>query len=147
MGSSTGETEVVDLYMPSSIPDPENESLEFAPYGEDVMRSTMGAGTKTRPVQTSSRETFKCSLYLEPSQLKTLLDFYNISARRVLPFFWWDWRWPGEGQPYATYKFLARPSYVKWQDMWRADLSLLIVASPEGHFPLDFYDSNNWPTT
>nr|WP_313268890.1 hypothetical protein [Stenotrophomonas geniculata] len=138
---------MVDLYMPSSIPDPENESLEFAPHGEDVMRSTMGAGTKTRPIQTSSQETFKCRLYLEPSQLKTLLDFYNISARRVLPFFWWDWRWPGEGQPYATYKFLARPSYVKWQDMWRAELNLLIVASYEGQFLLDIYDTNNWPTT
>ncbi len=133
--------------MPLSIPAPENESLEYAPHGEDVLRSTMGAGTKTRPVNTGSLETLKCRLYLEPAQLKTLLDFYNISTKRVLPFFWLDWRWSDAAASQATYKFMARPSYVKWQDMWRADLSLLIVASPEGHFPLDFYDSNNWPTT
>ncbi|WP_313447457.1 hypothetical protein [Pseudomonas sp.] len=138
---------MVDLYMPSSIPDPENESLDYAPHGEDVMRSTMGAGTKTRPVRTSSLEAFKCRLYLEPAQLKTLLDFYSISARRVLPFYWWDWRWSGPGQSRAIYKFTARPSYVKWQDMWRAELSLLIVASVEGQFLLDIHDTNNWPTT
>ncbi|WP_159094810.1 hypothetical protein [Stenotrophomonas sp. ESTM1D_MKCIP4_1] len=138
---------MVDLYMPSSIPDPSNDSLEFAPYGEDVLRSTMGAGTKTRPARTNSLETFRCQLYLEPAQLKTLMDFYNISARRVLPFYWWDWRWPGDGQHYATYKFMARPSYAKWEDMWRVDVNFLIVASYEGQFLLDFYDSNNWPTT
>jgi len=138
---------VVDLYMPGSIPDPENESLAFSAYGQDVLRSSMGAGTKTRPVRTNSLEQFTCTLYLEPAQLKTLMDFYNISARRVFPFYWWDWRWPGDGQRYATYKFVGRPGYVKWQDMWKVELNLLIVASYEGQFLLDFYDANNWPTT
>ncbi len=138
---------MVDLFMPGSIPDPENESLAFAPHGEDVLRTSVGAGTKTRPTRTNSLEQFNCTVYLTPAQLKTLMDFYNISVRRILSFYWWDWRWPGQGSSYATYKFLGRPAYVKWQDMWKVELSLLVVATYEGQFLLDFYDTHNWPTT
>ncbi len=134
--------------MPKSLPQPALDSMNWSPAFEDVLRNTVGKGFKSRPLTSKDLEQFTCTLYVDAAQLQMLLDFWRITCRKVLPFYWWDWRWPSLTNRYATYAWMSKPTHSQWgSDMYQADLTLLVKETYEGDFLLDFYDSQVWPTT
>lgn len=138
---------MTDLIMPESLPGPEWDSLRWAPHGERILRSQMDGGDpRMRRRYTALREQLTCSLYLTAAQLQTLLDFHDITCADVLPFRWWDWRRPANAGPdgrIGVYQFLARPSHATWADIYRADLSLLLLRTEPGAFGLSLLDEDD----
>ncbi|WP_293716292.1 hypothetical protein [Stenotrophomonas sp. UBA7606] len=126
-----------DLVMPSSIPCPEWDSLNWSPAFDGVVRSQFPAGMKTRRLVTAVPEIFSCAIYPTAAQLQVLLDFHDYTcAGGVLRFNWWDFRKPNDTTRLAEYQFQGRPTHGTWADIYRADLKLVLHRNFTGTFPL-----------
>lgn len=107
--------------------------------GDDgVKRSQFPAGAKSSPRHTAPPpEPVRASLVCNPAQLQTVLDFWAITCRRVLPFLMHDVTKPDD--TLVEYAFLARPSYVphgRIPNRWRVTLELEQRTTFQGTFPL-----------
>lgn len=70
------------------------------------------------------------------AQLQTLLDFYNTTLRRVLPFNYRDHTKPDDAT--VEYRFTGRPSYLPSGSRfrWVVTLRLEQLTSYQGTFPV-----------
>lgn len=110
----------------------------FSGDGEDgVLRSQFPGGMKIRPEFTKPPpERITAAVVVTPAQLQTLMDFWAITLRRVLPFNHTD-----PSKPDATlveYRFLARPQRAPHRSgrRWRVTLQLEQLTTYQGTFPL-----------
>ena len=106
--------------------------------GEDgVIRSTLGRASKLRPRWTAPPpEPVQMTVLCSQAQLQTLLDFYNITLRRVLPFNYRDHTKPDDAT--VEYRFTGRPSYQPSGSRfrWVVTLRLEQLTTYQGTFPV-----------
>lgn len=106
--------------------------------GDDgLIRSQFPGGTKirlrfTRPPY----EQVTAMLIANRAQLQTLLDFYHVTLRRVLPFNHVDHTKPDDTP--VEYRFTGRPEYEPAGSgfYWRVTLQLEQLTTYQGTFPL-----------
>ncbi|MDV3238779.1 MAG: hypothetical protein LOY58_08020 [Gammaproteobacteria bacterium] len=107
--------------------------------GEDgVIRSEFPGGVKMRPrFTTAPPEPVQGVVLCDKAQLQTLLDFYNITLRRVLRFNHVDHTKP-DTTP-VEYRFTGRPSYEPAGSgfLYRVTLPLEQMTTYQGTYPLD----------
>lgn len=110
----------------------------FSASGEDgVIRSQVGRASKLRPKFTGAPpQQVTAEVLCNKAQLQTLMDFWAVTLRRVLPFNHRDYTKPDETT--VEYRFLARPSYVPAGSgmHWRVSLQLEQLTTFQGTFPL-----------
>ena len=110
----------------------------FSASGEDgVIRSNVGRASKLRPKFTAAPpQQVTAEVLCNKAQLQTLMDFWAITLRRVLPFNHRDYTKPDDTP--VEYRFLARPSYVPAGSgmHWRVTLQLEQLTTYQGTFPL-----------
>lgn len=110
---------------PSTLPSPLDDTADYAPLMDNVIRSSMETGSpKTRRRFTAVPETFTGGVLLTGAQCATLLAFAVTTLQDVLPFDWKDFRTGAA----ATYTFQKRPTFTRVKDsrgMWRASIELL----------------------
>lgn len=104
--------------------------------GEDnVLRSQFPGGLKIRPKFTSAPpEPVTATLVVTPAQLQTLLDFWAITLKRVLPFNHTDPTKPDDTS--VEYRFLSRPQYAPHRTgrRWRVTLQMEQMATFQGTY-------------
>ncbi|MBH1591387.1 hypothetical protein I5U77_02840 [Stenotrophomonas maltophilia] len=140
---------MAEFNWPSSLPCPLLEGYE-EPEGDDgIISTTMQAGpAKRRPRVSLVPDEVSMVLLLSQAQVQTLNGFYLTTLRKTRAFNWRDFRFPTASDNVAVYRFMAKPSYRPVTPrLWKATLSLQRLSGANGHFPLDFYDNSNWPTT
>lgn len=127
---------MADHSWPASLPC--FQVAGFSGAGEDgVLRSRFPAGTKIRPEYTSPPpEQITAAVVVDQAQLQTLMDFWAITLRRVLPFNHTDPSKPDDTP--VEYRFLARPQRVPHRSgrRWRVTLQLEQLTTYQGTFPL-----------
>lgn len=115
----------------------------YARSGEDgILRSQFPGGMKIRPqFTTPPPEQVTATIYCDRAQLQTLMDFWQITLKRVLPFNLRDHTKPDLTT--IEYRFTARPSYSPAGTgfLYRVSLSLEKMATFQGTFPLSGNDS------
>lgn len=106
--------------------------------GDDgVIRSQFPGGTKIRPRFTMPPpEPVTAVVVVNQAQLQTLMDFWAITLRRVLPFNHTDPAKPDDTP--VEYRFLARPQRAPLSGgrRWRVTLQLEQLTTYQGTFPL-----------
>ncbi len=105
--------------------------------GEDgVLRSQFPGGMKVRPQFTKPPpQAIAGAVICTLAQLQTLVDFWEITLKRVLPFDMQDSARPGVT---ATYRFTARPSYTAIAaNLYRVELALEQLNTSQGTFLTD----------
>ena len=114
----------------------------FSRSGEDgVLRTQFPAGIKTRPRFTAPPNSqVTAVVVVTGAQLQTLMDFWAITLRRVLPFNFIDPTKPGRTP--VEYAFLARPREEPHRSgpRWRVTLHLEQLTTTDGRFLLDVSD-------
>jgi hypothetical protein len=123
---------------PSSVPGPELASIRYAPAFDNHLRANAGIGGKTRRRATAVPEILSFDTYVSAAELQTLLDFYEVTLKQVLPFDWYDWRKPNDTDSLATFTFRRAPSLTPWTfGGWKASLELTQHTTFQGTFLLD----------
>lgn len=123
---------------PSSVPGPELSSVRWRPAFDNVIRSQMDGGSKSRRRATAVPEIMTCRLWLSAAQLQTLMDFYQITLREVEAFDWNDFRRPNDTTRVVTYTFRSYPQHGPWTvDSFWVDLELAQHTTFQGKFLLD----------
>lgn len=124
--------------FPASLPGPVLDSIGYKPAFDNVIRSQMDVGAKTRRRATKVPEILTCSLLVTHAQLQTLLDFYEITVQHVLPFQWKDWRKPNDAAAWSIFTFRSYPTHVPWgDDHWQVSLELDQLTTFQGTYLLD----------
>lgn len=128
---------MAEFTWPNSVPGPLVVGYSRGGGDDGVIRSNVGRVTKLRPRFTSPppepvNATFFCNL----AQLQTLLDFYNVTLQRVLPFNMRDGTKPGLAT--VEYRFTARPSYspVDTGALYLVTVELEQLATYQGSFDI-----------
>lgn len=122
---------------PQSLPRLVVEGYQRGGGDDGIIRSDFPAGMKIRPRFTKPPpEPVTAVIMCNKAQLQTVLDFYAITLRRVLPFNMRD-----HTKPDATtveYRFTARPQYQPSGSgsLWRVTLDLEQMSTFQGTFPL-----------
>lgn len=128
---------MADFGMPSIIPGPEWDSLDWSPAFDGVIRSQFAGGYKSRRRVTAVPEVLSCTIYPTAAELQVLLDFHDYTcAGGVLPFYWHDFRKPNDTRRYAECQWMSRPTHGTWADIYRADLRILVRKTFTGTFKL-----------
>lgn len=111
----------------------------FSGEGDDgVKRSQFPGGTKTRPRFTKPPPAIvRTAVYVSPAQLQTLMDFWETTLRRVLPFNYRDMTKPNDTTT-VEYRFLARPRFSSTGSprRFRVELQLEQLTTFQGTFPV-----------
>lgn len=124
--------------FPASLPGPVLDSIGYKPAFDNVIRSQMDGGMKKRRRVTKVPEVFTGTLAVTSAQLQTLLDFYELTVKQVLPFDWKDWRKPNDTTALATFSFRSYPQHVPWgDDHWLVSLELDQLTTFQGTFLTD----------
>lgn len=129
---------MADHDWPSSLPVFLVEGYARGGGDDAVIRSKVGRASKARPrFTTPMPEPVSAGLICSLAQLQTLLDFYNITLKRVLAFNLRD-----HTKPNATpveYRFTSRPAYVPAGSgkQYRVTLELEQLSTYQGTFPID----------
>lgn len=94
---------------------------------------------KTRRRTTAVPMIVQMTLVLSAAQLQTLLDFYEITLKQVLPFDWVDLRKPNDVETLVVYTFSSYPKQQPWVDpaYWLVTLELVQHTTFQGTFLLD----------
>jgi len=121
---------------PTGLPHPLVEGYQRD--GDDgIIRSDFPAGMKIRPRYTRPPpERVRASFHCDRAQLQTLLDFWAITLKRVLPFNMPDHTKPDSDT--VEYRFLSRPTYQPAGSgfNWRVTVELEQLTTFQGTFPL-----------
>lgn len=121
---------------PTSLPRPLVQGCSYEPAFDNVLRSQMDIGTKSRRRATAVPERVTFQLDLDRAQHQTLIDFMVVTLKEVLPFDWVDFRKPDD--TLVTYKFVRRPKITpKNGKRWIAQIELLQMTTFQGTFLLD----------
>ncbi|HID8537157.1 TPA: hypothetical protein ACXIMI_002287 [Stenotrophomonas maltophilia] len=134
---------------PTSLPPPLVEGYSEEGGDDGVISTTVEAGpVKRRPRFSSVPDPITAVLLLNRAQLQVLNGFYLLTLGKTARFIWEDFRLPAATDNVAIYRFMAKPAPKPVApDYWKVTLQLERFSSAVGHFPLDFYDIANWPTT
>lgn len=134
---------------PSSLPPPLVEGYSEEGGNDGVVSTSMQAGpVKRRPRVSFVPDPITAVLLLNRAQLQVLNGFYLTTLRKTARFVWEDFRLPPSVDNVAVYRFVAKPAQTPVSpDYWKVMLTLERFSSVDGHFPLDVYDTTNWPTT
>lgn len=147
---AVGGCPVADLARwPTSLPPPLVEGYSEDGGDDGVISTTMQAGpAKRRPRVTLVPDPVKAVLLLNRAQFQVLNGFYLTTLRKTARFIWRDFRIPSSIDNVAVYRFIGKPTARPVSaNYWEVTLQLERFSSAVGHFPLDFYDTVNWPTT
>lgn len=111
----------------------------YSGQGDDgIIRSEFPAGMKVRPRFTKAPpEQVRAIVYCTAAQLQTVLDFWEVTLKRVLAFNYRDVTKPADLTT-VEYRFLARPTYSPMGSgrKWRVELQLEKLSTFQGTFPV-----------
>lgn len=127
---------MADYNWPPGLP--EISVTGYAREGDDgVIRSEFPGSTKIRPRFTKPPpEQVSAQVICSQAEMQTLMDFWEVTLRRVLAFNYRD-----HTKPDATtveYRFLSRPTRETYGSpyIWRVTLQLEQLTTYQGTFPL-----------
>lgn len=128
---------------PSSVPTFLVDGYARGGGDDGVIRSQFPGGVKQRPrFTTAPPEQVTATVLCNKAQLQTLLDFYNITLRRVSRFNLRDHTKPDTTT--VEYRFTGRPSYQPAGSgfLYRVTLPLEQMNTFQGTFPVSDGNGN-----
>lgn len=111
---------------PVTIPGPTSDSVSYEPLFDNIIKSQMEVGQKTRRRATFCPDKAAFKLVLNKAQYQALDAFYKTTLKEVLPFDWKDFR---DNSP-RTYAFQSAPKYslaAPGANLWYATLDLVTL--------------------
>jgi len=121
--------------MPSSIPGPIWDGMNWEPYFDPYLHNKFG--DKSRRLVTFVPKVFTCRLMLSEAQRQVFEDFFEITCSNGTTVFqWWDFSRPSNTTQLALYRWLAEPGWTQDGDHHVAQLRLLLLRRVPGHYPL-----------
>lgn len=134
---------MAEHHWPSSLPPFLVDGYSRGGGDDGVLRSQMDGAVRSRPKTSAPpREPVTGRLNCAPAQLQTLMDFWELTLGRVLPFNYVDHT---KGESAAVYAFTGRPSYQPTRSgmRWLVTLPLEIVSTTPGAFGLGLLDEDD----